>query len=55
VTLARGFTTTFAGIAINHVPAFVAAQLIGAGLGATAAALLMTERPTAPAAMPEGR
>ena len=28
VTLARGFTTTFAGIAINHVPAFVAAQLL---------------------------
>ena len=30
VTLARGFTTTFAGIAINHVPAFVIAQLVGA-------------------------
>src|SRR5215207_8237395 len=30
VTLARGFTTTFAGIAINHVPAFVLAQLVGA-------------------------
>jgi glycerol uptake facilitator-like aquaporin len=30
VTLARGFTTTFAGIAINHVPAFVVAQLVGA-------------------------
>jgi glycerol uptake facilitator-like aquaporin len=35
VTLARGFTTTFAGIAINHVPAFVIAQIIGA-LGAAA-------------------
>jgi len=34
VTLARGFTTTFAGIAINHIPAFVAAQLIGAAAGA---------------------
>src|SRR5258708_387814 len=34
VTLARGFTTTFAGIAMNHVPAFIAAQLIGAALGA---------------------
>jgi glycerol uptake facilitator-like aquaporin len=34
VTIARGFTTTFAGIAINHVPAFIAAQIIGA-LGAT--------------------
>jgi len=30
VTLARGFTTTFAGIAINHVPAFILAQLFGA-------------------------
>jgi glycerol uptake facilitator-like aquaporin len=30
VTLARGFTTTFAGIALNHVPAFVIAQLVGA-------------------------
>ena len=34
VTLARGFTTTFAGIAINHVPGFVVAQLIGAFIGA---------------------
>jgi glycerol uptake facilitator-like aquaporin len=34
VTLARGFTTTFAGIAINHVPAFVMAQLVGAAIGA---------------------
>src|SRR6266849_2104816 len=32
VTLARGFTTTFAGIAINHVPGFVAAQLVGAAV-----------------------
>jgi glycerol uptake facilitator-like aquaporin len=30
VTLARGLTTTFAGIALNHVPGFVAAQLVGA-------------------------
>jgi glycerol uptake facilitator-like aquaporin len=30
VTLARGFTTTFTGIAINHVPGFVAAQIAGA-------------------------
>ena len=34
VTLARGFTTTFAGIAINHVPGFIVAQLIGAAIGA---------------------
>src|SRR6516225_2354770 len=30
VTIARGFTTTFSGIAINHVPAFIVAQLVGA-------------------------
>jgi glycerol uptake facilitator-like aquaporin len=33
VTLARGFTTSFAGIAINHVPAFILAQLVGAAIG----------------------
>jgi uncharacterized membrane protein len=32
VTLARGFTATFAGIGLGNVPAFVAAQLIGAAL-----------------------
>jgi len=32
VTLARGFTGTFAGIGIGHVPAFIVAQTIGAGL-----------------------
>jgi glycerol uptake facilitator-like aquaporin len=40
VTLARGFTTTFAGIAINHVPGFVIAQLVGAGIGAAVSATL---------------
>ena len=40
VTLARGFTTTFAGIAINHVPAFIIAQLVGAAVGAVVAAAL---------------
>jgi glycerol uptake facilitator-like aquaporin len=40
VTLARGFTTTFAGIAINHVPGFVVAQLIGAAVAAVVAAML---------------
>ena len=40
VTLARGFTTTFAGIAINHVPGFVIAQLAGAALAAAVAALI---------------
>jgi glycerol uptake facilitator-like aquaporin len=40
VTLARGFTTTFAGISINHVPAFIIAQLIGAAFGAWVASVL---------------
>jgi glycerol uptake facilitator-like aquaporin len=40
VTLARGFTTTFAGIAINHVPGFIVAQLIGAAIGALVASAL---------------
>ena len=40
VTLARGFTTTFAGIAINHVPGFIVAQLIGAAIGAVVSARL---------------
>jgi glycerol uptake facilitator-like aquaporin len=45
VTLARGFTTTFAGIALNHVPAFIAAQLVGAALGALIAAVLFRPEP----------
>ena len=40
VTLARGFTTTFAGIAINHVPAFIIAQLIGAAVATIVSATL---------------
>lgn len=40
VTLARGFTTTFAGIAINHVPGFVLAQLVGAAIGGLLSAVL---------------
>lgn len=40
VTLARGFTTTFAGIAMNHVPAFIIAQLIGAAVAAIVSAAL---------------
>jgi glycerol uptake facilitator-like aquaporin len=39
VTLARGFTATFSGIELSGVPAFVLAQLAGAGL-----ALLMPAR-----------
>jgi glycerol uptake facilitator-like aquaporin len=43
VTLARGFTTTFAGIAMNHVPAFILAQLIGAAIAALTSNALFTE------------
>jgi glycerol uptake facilitator-like aquaporin len=42
VTLARGFTTTFAGIAINHVPGFIAAQLLGAAVAAGVCAVLFS-------------
>jgi glycerol uptake facilitator-like aquaporin len=45
VTLARGFTTTFAGIAINHVPGFVIAQFAGAALAALAARALFEPGP----------
>ena len=40
VTLARGFTATFAGIGPGNVPAFIAAQLAGAGLAVLADRLL---------------
>src|ERR1700730_4735837 len=40
VTLARGLTTTFAGIALNHVPGFVAAQLVGAAVAALVSRIL---------------
>jgi glycerol uptake facilitator-like aquaporin len=40
--LARGFTTT-AGIAIDHVPAFVVAQLAGAAIAAFVAGALFDE------------
>ena len=42
VTLARGFTTTFAGIAINHVPGFIVAQLVGAAAAAATSAVLFS-------------
>jgi glycerol uptake facilitator-like aquaporin len=50
VTLARGFTTTFAGISINHVPGFVIAQLVGAA----AATLLGTVLFPNSTILPEG-
>jgi glycerol uptake facilitator-like aquaporin len=40
VTLARGLTTTFAGIALNHVPGFIVAQLAGALIAALLCRLL---------------
>ena len=40
VTLARGFTATFAGIAIHHVPDFILAQLIGAALAVAVSTVL---------------
>jgi len=43
VTIARGFTTTFAGIAMNHVPGFIVAQLIGAGISAFVCQWLFAE------------
>jgi glycerol uptake facilitator-like aquaporin len=45
VTLARGFTTTFAGIALNHVPAFMMAQLAGAAIAALVAAAMFGRAP----------
>src|ERR1700756_1178177 len=48
VTLARGFTTTFSGIAINHVPGFVVAQLIGAAIAASVAITLFSAASACP-------
>ena len=45
VTLARGFTTTFSGIALTDVPAFVATQLAGAALAVLAAHILFAAPP----------
>jgi glycerol uptake facilitator-like aquaporin len=44
VTLARGFTTTFAGIALGDVPGFVVAQLVGATVGGIVSAVLFPEK-----------
>jgi glycerol uptake facilitator-like aquaporin len=44
VTLARGFTATFAGISPSHVAPFIAAQLVGAALGACTHNLLSQHR-----------
>ncbi|RDJ25109.1 aquaporin family protein [Bosea caraganae] len=44
VTLARGFTTSFAGIALEHVPMFVLAQIAGALVGLAVAGALSFNR-----------
>jgi glycerol uptake facilitator-like aquaporin len=40
VTLARGFTATFAGIALDNVPGFILAQLVGAAVGALVSSIV---------------
>ena len=44
VTLARGFTQSFSGIALGHVPGFVLAQVAGALIAAAVAAALFPRR-----------
>ncbi len=48
VTLARGLTTTFAGIAINDVPGFVLAQLVGAAIAVPVSMTLFPAAERAP-------
>ena len=56
VTLARGFTTTFAGIALNDVPGFVLAQLVGAAIATAASSALFPQpRKSSPSAMAPGK
>jgi arsenate reductase len=45
VTIARAFTNTFTGIAPSSVPAFIVAQLVGAGIG-IGVVLLLYPAPT---------
>jgi glycerol uptake facilitator-like aquaporin len=44
ITVARSLSDSFAGIAPANVPAFIAAQLLGAAMGALAGGLLFPER-----------
>jgi len=44
VTIARGFTPSFSGIAPGDVPAFILAQIAGAGLGTVAARAVFGHR-----------
>ena len=43
ITVARSLTNSFAGIAPHDVPAFIAAQFLGAGMGAGFAKLLFPD------------
>ncbi len=45
VTIARGFTDTFAGIAPHHVPAFIVAQLVGATCAVFVCKALLNSEP----------
>jgi glycerol uptake facilitator-like aquaporin len=54
VTLARGLTSTFAGIALNHVPGFIAAQLVGAAVAALLGRVLFPARQDVPVGRAEG-
>jgi glycerol uptake facilitator-like aquaporin len=54
VTLARGFTTSFSGIAIEHVPMFVVAQIVGALIGLAVARSLWPIRNEGRQARPRG-
>lgn len=42
VTFGRGFTESYTGIALNSVPLFVLAQILGAGLGVVAGRYFIT-------------
>ncbi len=44
VTIARAFTDTFSGIQPDHVPGFIAAQLVGAALATWSLGWLLSER-----------
>ena len=46
VTIARAFTNTFAGIAPDSITGFIAAQLLGAGLGTALVILFFPHHPT---------
>jgi glycerol uptake facilitator-like aquaporin len=52
VTLARGFTTTFAGIRLIDVPAFIVAQCVGALVAATLSGWMLKTRSNSRLAKP---